>query len=396
MKRIFFSLSIIFSLVAQSQMVTDTVSMGTSYAQDVYYSVNSGEVATVDRDNWDLAFGTDLFDVSIHINETKGMELYEASTDVNDWATLDTTGMSWMPLHNSDTTWEWGAFNANADGDFNYGWGTYNTTTHKVYASAIYVIKLADGTLQKMIIDEMDLTGTYSFRIADLDGSNEVDTTLQKTLYSNKQRIYMDLSTYAVVDREPARDSWEMVFTKYMAPVAPGIYYPVTGVLTGEDIRSIRRADVPVSSDQYDTTQFENFISHIGYDWKSFDLQNMVYNCADSLTFFVEDRDFNVHKIYFTAFAGSSTGDITLERSASLNLSIEENMKEWNIFPVPASHTLNISGVDVIRYELINGMGQIVRTGSEDQIDVADLPEGIYFLRLTAAESVLTERVIIQ
>ena len=396
MKRILLSLSILLSQFAHSQMITDTISMGAGYAQDVYYSVTSGEVITVDRSNWDLAFGTDLFDVSIHINEAEGMELYEASTDVNDWSTLDTAGMSWMPLHNSDTAWDWGAFNANANGEFNYGWGTYNTTVHKVFAAAIYVLKMADGSYKKMIIDEMDLTGTYSFRVADLDGSNEVDTTLAKANYNNKHRIYMNLSNFSVVDREPARDSWEMVFTKYMTELAPGVYYPVTGVLTAPGMRSIRRADVPVMDDSYDTTQFVSHINNIGYDWKSYDLQNNIYVCADSLAYFVEDENFNVHKIYFTAFAGSSTGDIMLNRSASMSVGLEEIEADVRIYPNPATTVVNVSGVVLRYYEMFDTMGQLVKNGNDSTIELHELPNGIYYLRLETEQGMIGRRILVQ
>ena len=49
-----------------AQTSEDSVSMGASYANDIYYSFEIGEVASAPRANWDIAFYTSP-DIIFHI-----------------------------------------------------------------------------------------------------------------------------------------------------------------------------------------------------------------------------------------------------------------------------------------------------------------------------------------
>ena len=56
-------------LLAQVQKEVVT---GAGYANDVYYSLETGTVTTVDRDNWDIAFVTQVMSVSVLANNGFG------------------------------------------------------------------------------------------------------------------------------------------------------------------------------------------------------------------------------------------------------------------------------------------------------------------------------------
>ena len=63
--------------------------------------------------------------------------------DMNAWDAVDTSQMAgWPALYNSDTTWLNGAFDRNATGHPDYGWGVYNSQTHDVIGDSIFIIKL--------------------------------------------------------------------------------------------------------------------------------------------------------------------------------------------------------------------------------------------------------------
>ena len=80
----------------------------------------------------------------------------ESLSDIAGWNwsdPVDTTGYkSWTPLYNSDTTWTEGAFNMNATGHPNYGWGEYDTNTHNLTGVALYIIKTRAGSYKKIWI----------------------------------------------------------------------------------------------------------------------------------------------------------------------------------------------------------------------------------------------------
>ena len=79
---------------------------------------------------------------------------------------------------------------------------------------------------------------------------------------------------------------------------------------------------------------------------------------------------------------------------------IEENEAEFSVYPNPVSGTLYVDcGNAEYSYQLYNGMGQVVANGNARgtaQINVNDLTQGIYFLRLTSGTQVIIEKVVVK
>src|SRR5690606_8634888 len=132
MKYTFTALFISFTGLLVAQNVSDIVGTGEGYANQVWYSMENGEVASAPKDNWDLAFEIPGFSASIRFNEQKGMALFAAPYAVSEWSALDTTGMAanWQGLHNDPTSWQRGAFNLYPTSETDLGWGIYNMVTH--------------------------------------------------------------------------------------------------------------------------------------------------------------------------------------------------------------------------------------------------------------------------
>jgi hypothetical protein len=379
------------------------VSMGAGYTNNVYYSLQDGFVAEVANTSWDVAFTTDLFDASIQINASAGIEVFIASNDLADWSSVDTAGIFNSALYNSTSDWALGAFNQGGSGAFNYGWGTYNTTTHNVTGSRIFVLRYPDGTYKKFAIEQMAASGTYSFKYANLDGTDEQQATISKTMYSSKAFVGYHFATNEVVDFEPAKGTWDLLFTKYFAEVGPSVYYPVTGVLTAPGIATAVRTGVPVASDSYDGLVFEDSLGAIGYNWKSFNMTTFTYDIQDSLVYFVRGEDFKIQKVYFTGFEGSSTGNIDLNIGSVLNLSnIEWGNAQYQIFPNPAQDRLWVKSELDAELSILNSAGQVVlhegRVFGNAALDISQLPAGIYTVRLGDAQSgrVHYESLIVQ
>ena len=220
MKRlILFTLFLSLGLNVFSQQVDDFVFLDGGYANQSYYSFANEEIANVDNTNWDIALDADPFGVSIRINGQMGTALYlYPNGDISDWATLDTAGLStWTQSYDSDYNWEEGAFNQNVNPDnvFDYGWGIYNSITHHVVGDSLYVIKLSDESYKKIWIVSM-ISNVFTFKFADIDGSNETEVSFAKGTYAGKNYGYYSIQTEEEIDREPASDTWDIVFTKYI------------------------------------------------------------------------------------------------------------------------------------------------------------------------------------
>lgn len=300
------------SISLTTTVKSEKITLGTGYTNDVYYSLKNGVIAQVPRANWDIAFSVSTRSSSIIINEGSGVTLkvYPTSAGWN-WAdAIDTTGYhSWTSLWNSDTSWEVGAFNQNATGHPNYGWGVYDMNTHNINGVALYIIKLRNGSFRKIWIEEkFSALQQYSFRYANLDGSDEhivsnIDISSCKANY-----MYYSLQDNAKVDREPNTSTWDILFTKW---IDNSISYPVTGVLQNIGINAIDVTASDLTNITYTDSQFVSDINTIGSDWKSFNMATNAYTVATNRAFIVKDKAGRVYQIIFTGFVGSSTGEIT-------------------------------------------------------------------------------------
>jgi hypothetical protein len=66
------------------------------------------------------------------------------------------------------------------------------------------------------------------------------------------------------------------------------------------------------------------------------------------------------------------------------NAVIETGSPVFVIAPNPASASITISGVadPDARFEIVNAMGRVIRNVSPGENAIADLPNGLYFLRM--------------
>jgi hypothetical protein len=309
---------------------TDTVSMGAmsgnlSYPSDVYYSFANGIVKTVPRSNWDIAFKTNARSSSILINSTYGINLWEVPTqDTTAWGetkwttTIDTIGMkgTWGALINSDTTWSLSAFERNATGHPDYGWGQYNSITHDVNGNSLFIIQLHDLSYKKIWIKQRNATtNTYIIKFANLDGSSSVNASINCSTYGTKNFVYYGLSTKEILDREPAADSWDIVLTRYLEMTSDGqtlVPYPVIGYLQNENT-TVAQVSGNVESDSYEGATFLTAMNSIGSDWKTY--SNSAYTITPDVKYFVKTKSSNIYKLVFKKFEGSSTGNTIFEKT---------------------------------------------------------------------------------
>ena len=300
----------------------EILTMGNGYANDVYYSMANGVVATVPRTNWDIAFMTGSRTSTIIINAGAGIKLYTyPDGDLSAWSVVNPAGIStWKPMNNSDTTWSLGAFERNALGHPDYGWGIYNSVSHDVVGDSIFIIQLKDQSLRKLSVTKKVSVGNeYIFRFAGIDGSNQVIDTVDCKPYTGKNFIYYSFDEQNVIDREPLTDSWDFMITKYIEMIPDGsggkVPYPVIGVLTNSGIRSATIDNVDVTTTDYSSASFVSSVSEIGSDWKSFNMTLNQWTLKSNSVYFVRDRNMKVYKVVFTGFGGSGTGRIEFKKT---------------------------------------------------------------------------------
>jgi hypothetical protein len=395
MKKIY-SIIIFMSLIGMTYSQTEVnVVTGASYADEIYYDFINGSIQTQARTNWDIAFTTELFDVSVLANNGVGVMLYTyPNSDISGWETVDTTGMVWTPMYNSIAYWQEGAFVSHALGHPDYGWGIYNDMTHVITGDSLFIIKLADGTWKKMaIVEKKAALNEWTFKYANLDNSGLVEVNFDADTYPNRYFVHYSLSGQSFVEQEPTAN-WNLLFTRFYDYRIP---YNVTGVLSAPDVvvQQVDGVD-QATFETYTPELFKDTITEIGSDWKFYDMGLGQYVVEPNRVYFVQEMGDNtpVWKIWFTAFAGMSTGTYTFMQKNLTPITIAENEAFSTVYPNPAVNVVNliseldgttsiliydISGKEVYSKQMnfTNGLNKL-------SIDVQNLPSGIYSIVLNA------------
>ena len=392
----------------------DSVSLNSSCSHQSFYNFNDGEIANVDNTNWDLAFSSGGYGSAIRINSQAGVELYVyPNGDINDWNSVDITNISnWPSIINSDTTWSIGAFNATSDptNSLDLGWGVYSTITHHITGDSLHIIKLSNGDYKKLQMIKLS-SGNYEFKYANIDGTNEVVTSVSKSNYTSKNFGYYSITNNNELDREPNSSSWHILFTKYVTEIYPGMNYGVTGVLTNKNIEVAKAENVDLTNVSHSGYSFSSKINTIGYDWKSYNMNSFSYDITDSLCFFVKDDQGSIWKLQLTGFEGNSTGNIHF--NVENILSASDNITDKNIFAIYPNPTTSkeikiiydinhrTSSLNKIKFFDINGKLvksiKLANNGfNERNLNLYDLKSGVYFVSLITDEKSFQQKLIIQ
>lgn len=405
MKRIL--LLLCFALISLGLMAQEQkeVITGAGYANDVYYSLENGTVDTVARDNWDIGFYTFYYSAGIIANNGSDVELYTYSEgDIDDWATLDTTGMDWVPMYNSLESFEDGAFNAHEQGHPDYGWGIFTMGgDYPIDGDSLFVIKTTSGIYKKLaIIQKLAVANTWEFKYANLDGTDEQSVFLDASDYEDKLFIYYSLDNNEPLDREPLKTDWDLLFTKYYDYTIP---YSVTGVLINPDhvlAQEVRESGMDQSThNSYEETAFTSNISEIGSDWKDFNMDSMKYILVDTVVYYLKTfggaRDSSYYKIYFTDFSGGSFGgqgvyNFMQERITFVSAEENELPVLLQVYPNPARENIQVV-FDLYgrtNIDIIDMTGRVVYTTAYDasgftnlSMDLSRLNPGVFFIRVS-------------
>ena len=407
--RLFFSIfSFLLVQSTFSQETTVNLSLDASYASQVYYKLNTKTQTSVAANSWDLAFfRASNYEHGIRVNDGIGIEVFEAANQATAWNTIDITNeAAWSKLYNSDTDRINGAF---MQGSATYGWGEYNTATHHITGTIIYVLKYTDGSYKKFICE--DFYGGYTIKYASWNGSDwseDESAVISNSNNSNNTYNYFSLQNDSEVMIEPAATDWDFVFTKYFTDVSTS-KYNVTGVLSSDNITV-----ATATGDTTNNLSYSEAINTIGYNWKSLNA-TWTYDVDSELKFYVKDKDEKIYKLYFTEFGGSSTGNLVFNfEDVTQTLGIEEIGESiaFGIYPNPVRSDKKINIVFDVnkvnknenKIEIYNLSGQKVLATSitnslgfyNKEINLSSLNSGIYMLKFTSGNYQKTKKIVIQ
>ncbi len=292
----------------------DSLVSGASYVTDIYYSLTNGVVKTQPRADWDLAFAITSKSISIHINagSLDSLFLWKGGTIADFDKAAEKDSKANLATNFDKTSWfNYSAFEQNivASSPYDQGWGVYNMSTHDILGDSVYILKLASGALKKLaLVSRLSSTSNYIFKIADLAANATVETvTIPTATYSTKNFVYYSVVNKQIIDREPAKTTWDFVFTKYDSRVTGNPV--VTGILVNEGVETVKLAAADTVK-LYNAVTFSKNITGIGFDWKhfngaSYDIVNPYY--------YIHTIDGKYYRIRFKKFT-SKTGTTVFDK----------------------------------------------------------------------------------
>jgi hypothetical protein len=419
--------------------VDDSVTMGPSYANDVFYSLKNGAQPAVSNMNWHLAFQTiepGPGNVSILANHAQGgVKVYSlhmrAATNFTTLTAADTVGKTGATreLFNADTNWNFGAFNRmnNPADVFDFSWGMYNTTTHHVVGDSLYLVtitNLAVTEAYKVWVKQYVSTPAdsvqWQVRIAKFDGSEDTSFRIyRKPAFTDRLFAYYNIVTKTIFDREPSRYSWDILFTRYKEYLAgaPGVpYYNVMGVLSnfGVTVYEKKKAG-PDDTVGYGNYAYSATLNEIGSDWKTFNNTTMQWTFADSTYYFVKTKNTNeYYQLHFTNFGGTANGKVFFKKrflGAYVNSisGINTPIQTYKLVPNPANNDVSVlidtkESVKNARLIVTDLTGKVVFSSAVNvngglnayTINTSSVAAGTYVVTLTNGAWKATEKLIVQ
>ena len=140
----------------------------------------------------------------------------------------------------------------------------------------------------------------------------------------------------------------------------------------------------------------------------SADADNYVVKRNDEVIATVTETTYNdvlpkdgtyTYAVYAAKESGQLSIPVTAIVTAVFDEVIENEDAPISVYPNPANSMLSIASAERCDYRLINSTGQEVAIGSVQglkQINVSDLPRGVYFLHLTTGTKAMTEKIVVK
>lgn len=457
MKKIFtFLTAIATTLALQAQVVADTVTLGSGWANDIFYSIENGdEAGSADNTSWSVGISPASQSSSIIINGGRGVELWEIPSDTMSIAefenTLDTTGANylfWTKNFDEDSSWVADAFSKNATGPnppppatatvINFGWGDYQLATQNVVGARLYLLKTPEGDFYKVFV-ESKIQGTTRFRYASLDHSFDTTMVVVGNDFTNRNYVYVDMDNHEILDREPVRTEWDLLFTRIQPDQTlppPGNSFSRTGVLSNTinlssnpatpNVQGVKIAiveDFSVNDANYEDAVFSNNRDVISNKFQFTEMGT--FSVFDTLGFFLQDRNDNIFKLWFTGMNGGNPGNVNYDiptNSISFNYekvfdaeedpnsidNIAENIDFHTIYPNPSvdkAHLLFTTKEvkESVQLSIYNITGKLIENVNIQpqlglntvSINTSNYQSGMYIVQINNGTEVVSQKLIV-
>lgn len=425
--KLFFTAALTLSMAQTAFSQTDelgytsvNLTMGPQYENRVFYDFSANSIVSQPATGWDIAFyRNNSMSFGERINDANNVKVYQVSADPVAFDTVvPGDKANWGdPLYNPDQTTDLqdGVFdNATllAAGGFNYSWGTYDMSTHKIVGKVVFVLEYGNGDYYKFFINEY--YGGYTFKYAKWNGTSW-NATQTRTLANGTDDAFFNYFSFdtgaKVENREPSKTAWDLMFTRYWTFYNGQLMYRLSGAIQSPNVSIAYVKGETQATASYtapSATAFSKNITTVGHSWKS---TSGVYT---DVVYYVKDGS-NYYRMYFTANGGATTGNMYFKyKNITDQLAVADfgTKGSFSIYPNPTKEDRKINILmDVKQADSKNGNIEIFDLSgkkvyntsisstigfSAQQVDVSQLSAGIYLVKTTYGGQSQTKKLIVK
>lgn len=274
--------------VDRGDVKTFQVEMGTDYRTQIFYDLSTlSIVSSNEKEIWDLGFEAAADGFHVVLNTSRGGAVYRTGNP-NIEAVTDTLGAQWrrdVPSGHLDST---------AIGD-------QRTAPEVLVIDRGYNAAGNHTGLRKIQVTSISAT-QYQVQGAKMDGSDAFTLDIPKD--GSRNYIAVSLDPGAVVEVEPDKQSWDLMFTQYTHIFTdPPLPYLVVGVRINQANVSVApvkdREFSELSFDDVDQYTFYTAADVIGYTWKQYEFSTGSFIVFPEYNFLLRDGEGRHFKLHF-------------------------------------------------------------------------------------------------
>ncbi len=281
----------------RGNVITAQVAMEPNYKNQIWYRLSDNQIIKTNlRTDWDIAFESSATGYHIILNGANAVKVYKTNftqlNQVNDTTGLAIKGQADMPSGNLDST--------------AFGNWPMNNTVYIINRGYNEAGQLLGFYKMKMV---SQTTTNYTFEYGDIFGSQTFQATVNKNEENNFNAF--SFTTNAQINIEPKKTEYDLCFTQYTYLFhEPLQYYQVTGVLNNRyNTRIAKISNKPFSEITINDTLGKTFGNNrdvIGYDWKTFNLNNNLFTVDVTRCYIINDSKGFYYKLHFIDFYNTS------------------------------------------------------------------------------------------
>lgn len=398
---------------AQSFAQLDSLSIGANKKDISFFSLSSKATTTIANDDWHIAFSpkaaafpsNTLQSAAIRINEANGVSLYKVpGLGLSDFNTLDTTGWrNWEKAHDSDTLIWMGAFNRNINLtsplNYNYGWGSYNSTTHSVMGDSVFLVQLPNGSLKKLAIVKNEWDTAFIIKYADIQATSTViDLFVPKKPFRSKNFVYVDLNANTITDREPVGTDWDVNYSVY----ADADGNKKVGLLLNKNVTAFSNQTYNPLDPCPSNIVFNDHYNALGTLGSSDVLDSNVV--ADNVSY-IRTANGRIFSLQFSNphLATNTIYFTTTLCSGATSINEDKNLLDLSIYPNPANDFIVINSsatmASPVQLVMCDVTGKVCLSttlhDTTSKVNIDYLENGVYFIRILIDDKIATTKLVV-